>query len=86
MPQITKIELKKDNTNVKIFLDNEFFCTLQNFVCLKHKLKENMEISEEQLQKIVLDSEKENALNKCANYLKHGVKSEKQIIKYLMGR
>lgn len=84
MPQITKIEPQKNKLDrVNIYVDHEFFCAMQYFVCIKYGLKENLEISKEQLYEYVLESDKEKALNSVAKLLKNNLKTKKQIEAYL---
>ncbi len=84
MVQITKIEIQKTRKDrVNIFVDNEFFCGTQLYVVVKNRLKEGQEIEEEQLTHIIVESEKNDALNKVAKVLEKSLKTEKQIRQYL---
>lgn len=84
MATITKIEPQKNKQDrVNIFLDGEFFCAMQHFVCVKYGLKENLTVTKEHLQELTFESDKEQALNKVARLLQNGVKTEKQIATYL---
>lgn len=84
MQTITKIEKQKNKQDrVNIYLDDEFFCGMQNFVCVKYGLKEGYTISKEKLQEIMMESDKEQAMNKVSKLLQHGLKTEKQVTDYL---
>lgn len=84
MAVITKIEPQKNKLDrVNIHIDGEFFCAMQNIVCVKHGLKENVVTTKERLIELTLESDKEKALNKVAKLLGQGVKTEKQIETYL---
>ncbi len=84
MLTITKIEPQKNKYDrVNIFVDDEYFCAMQNFICVKNGLKVGAQVEKEKLVSLVYESDKEKALNKTANYLSRGVKTEKQVIDYL---
>lgn len=82
---ITKIEMQKNKQDrVNIFVNEEFFCAMQNFVCVKNGLKVGLATTPEHLQKLTFESDKEKALNKASILLSKGLKTEKQIIDYLL--
>jgi regulatory protein len=84
MALITKIEQQKNKKDkVNIYVDDEFFCAMQSIVCVKFNLKENLDVEKLNLEKIVLESDKEKALNKVAKLISKGPKTEKQINEYL---
>lgn len=85
MAIITKIEQQKNKFDrVNIYVDGEFFCAMQNIVCVKHNLKENAQTDKEFLTSLTFESDKEKALNKTAGYLSKGVKTKKQVKDYLI--
>lgn len=87
MPVITSIEFQKNKQDrVNIFLDGEFFCGMQELTCVKHSLKAGKEVSKETLTDYVLESDKEAAMNKVGKLLGHGLKTEKQLIAYLVSK
>ncbi len=84
MAIITKIEVQKNNDKrVNLYLDNEFFCALQMYVCVKNNLKEGLQISREKLDDLLLQTERDEAMNKVANLLSKTIKTEKQVQDYL---
>ena len=84
MAEITKIEVqKKDKTRSNIFLDGEFFCGLQNEVVIGKGLKVGLEIDEDKLKEIVLESEKQVAFNKALSLLNTRFKTKHEIKTYL---
>lgn len=84
MPTISKIEKQKNKLQrVNIFLDEEFFCAMQEYTLVKHGLKVGLEISKERLQELILESDKERAMNQVARLLQNGLKTENQIATYL---
>lgn len=84
MAVITKIEKQKRREDkYNIFLDNQFACGLFVDVCVRHGLKVGLEISQDKLQEMALESEKTIALNKTAKYMQSALKTTKQIRDYL---
>lgn len=85
MSVITKIEKQKNKLDrVNIYLDEEFYCAMQNFVCVKHGLFVGKKVSKEHLTNLMFESDKERAMNKVAKYLGYGIKTKKQITDYLI--
>lgn len=84
MPIITKIETqKKNNTRVNVYLDDEFFCGLQQYVCVKFGLKKGLEVTQEYLTKVLIESDYEKAVNKAMTLLGKMLKTKKQLKDYL---
>lgn len=84
MVQITKIEPQKNKSDrVNVYVDHEFFCGLQTFVCVKHGIKEGVNIEKEVLTQMLIESDYEQALNKAANLLNKMLKTQKQLVTYL---
>lgn len=87
MAVITKIEQQvKNKDRVNIYLDGEFRlgCSM-DLVVLNH-LKENIDISEEQLDSLVFENEKSMALTKAVTLLGKNLKTKKQMKDYLKGK
>ncbi len=84
MLTITKVEVqKKHNDRVNIYVDDEFYSGLNLDVCVKEGLKAGVELTEEKLNQIILDSDKVVALNKTVKYMQSALKTTKQIRDYL---
>ncbi len=84
MPQITKIELQKNNkSKVNLYIDDEFYTRLYIDICVKCGLKVGKEISYEKLSEVIESSEKELALNKTVKYISSALKTKKQVRDYL---
>ncbi len=84
MSLITKIEPQaKNKDRVNIFLDGEFKlgCSLE--LAMLNHLKVNTEISDEQLEKLVFENEKGQALNKAVTLLGKNLKTRRQMRTYL---
>lgn len=87
MVEITNIEVQKNRKDrVNIYVDGEFFCGTQLYVVVKNHLKQGQQIDENKLREIILESEKNDALNKVAKLLEKSIKTEKQIRTYLKGK
>lgn len=84
MKKITEISTQKhDAKRCNVYLDGEFFCGMQLFVIMKNRLKVGMEIDERELNRIVVESEKETANQLAFNYVSKGLRTEKQVRDYL---
>lgn len=84
MSQITSIEQQqKDKTRCSIFLDGRFYCGLKIEIAIKHRLKVGMTIDKSELDKIQLDNEKIQAMEKAMTHLSATMKTEKQMRDFL---
>lgn len=84
MAVITKIEKQKRREDkYNIFIDDKFACGLFIDVCVRHGLKVGLEIEQDRLNEMALESEKTIALNKTAKYMQSALKTTKQIRDYL---
>lgn len=84
MSKITKIEPQvKNKDRVNIYLDGEFKlgCSLE--LAMLNHLKNDVEISDEQLEKLVFENEKTQALNKAVTLLGKNLKTRRQMRTYL---
>lgn len=81
MCKITNI-IKYNKNKHSIFLDGSFFCVLNDETIIKEKIFINKTISKQNLEKIQLENEKIDALNKCLKLLAVP-KTKKQIIDHL---
>lgn len=87
MAIITKIEKQRNKLErVNLYLEDEFFCGMQEYVCVKNGLKVGADVSKEWLQTLLVESEKEHAMNRVARILQNGLKTEKQVRDYLTGK
>ena len=84
MSKITKIEPQvKNKDRVNIYLDGEFKlgCSLE--LAMLNHLKNDVEISDEQLEQLVFENEKTQALNKAVTLLGKNLKTRRQMSTYL---
>lgn len=84
MKEITAITAQKNSkTRVNLYLDNKFFCGVELFTVMSHRLKVGQQISEDKLEEIVFEAEYSLALNKAVGYISKSMRTNKQIEKYL---
>ncbi len=84
MPEITSIEPQiKDKTRCSIFVDGRFYCGIKLEVAIKFRLKAGMHIEKEELDKIQLETEKSQAMDKALTHLSATMKTQKQMRDFL---
>ena len=87
MAIITEISVQKKNKNrSNIYLDNEFYCGLENITVVQFRLTVGAEISKDTLENAQFESEKEQALTKSIAYISRAQKSKRQIKDYLTNK
>ncbi len=87
MAIITEISVQKKNKNrSNIYLDNEFYCGLENITVVQFRLTVGGQISKETLENAQFESEKEQSLSKALGYISRGQKTKKQIKDYLINK
>ena len=84
MGVITKIEDQKNKKRFNIFIDNAFFCGLLKETAVLAGLKVGKEVNEEQLEKLILDSETKMAFEKACTLLEVRAHSKKEIFDKLL--
>ena len=85
MPKITAItvqERKKDRCN--LFIDGEFFAGVSLETVMKNRLKVGLEIDGKELQEVLFESERTEALNKAVDYVSKALKTKRQVKDYLL--
>lgn len=84
MSIVTEIKIQtKNSSRVSVYIDDEFFIGASLEVIIKNKIKKGSNVSKEQLEKLILDEEKQLALTKSSDYASKYVKTEKQLETYL---
>lgn len=84
MAEITAITpQKKDKTRCNIEVDGRFYCGMKLETVMKNRLKAGMNVSEEELSRMQLESEKQTALDKALTYISASMRTEKEIRGYL---
>ena len=87
MPTITQLKLQaKNKDRVNVHLDGSFFCGLTAETVVKHGLKIGSEISEQELEDVQFESDKQMAFNKVLNLISKSQKTKKQINDYLKNK
>ena len=84
MKTITQIKIQANDKNrVNLYLDNKFYCGLDLETVVKNSLKVGTIISEERLESIQLESEKQVAYNKALKLISVRYKTQREVEKYL---
>lgn len=85
MKTITSVTVcVKNKSRSNLYLNGDFFCTLDNLLVVKYGLKEDMQISEEHLAKIQEENEFSTAFDLVLNYVSRYKKTRKQVVEYLL--
>lgn len=84
MSQITSIEQQaKDKTRCSVFIDGRFYCGIKIEVAIKYRLKVGMAIDKAELDKIQLETEKAEAIDKALTHLTLKPKTEREMRLFL---
>ena len=84
MGKITEISAQKRNQNrVNIYVDGEFFIGAEAIAVLENRLKVGMEVTEDELKKMCMDSDRTSAFNKALRYIGQKPCTLKRISEYL---
>ena len=82
--KITKVEVQtKDKTRVNVYADDVFFAGIDMDTCVKNGIKAGKEFNEEELSRVIFESECQRAMGKAAKYMTKALKTTKQIKDYL---
>lgn len=85
--EITDITSQKKATDrVNIFVDGNYFGSMYVDMCIKHGIKKGLVIELDKLNDIMLESDKEIALNKTAKYISAKMKTKKEVRDYLYSK
>ena len=77
---------QKNKKRVNLFLDGEYFCSLDAFTVLSERLKVGVEVDEKRLAELSFKSEYSSALEKALGYISKSMHTKMQIITYLKGK
>ena len=87
MGKITDIRSQtKNKGRANIFVDGEYFCSLEKLAVLENRLKVGDEIDGEKLRAAVIDSERTAAFDRAAKYVGLRPRTEKEMRDYLLGK
>ncbi len=85
MSEITSIEPQiKDKSRCNIYVDGRFYCGIKLEVAVKYHLKAGMRVDKAELDKIQLETEKSQALDKALTHMSATMKTKKQIRDFLL--
>lgn len=85
MSVITSIEPQiKDKSRCSIFVDGRFYCGIKLEVAVKNRLKAGMTVDKSTLDKIQLETEKAQAVDKALTHISASPKTRKQIADFLV--
>lgn len=84
MAEITAITPQvKDRLRCNIEVDGRFYCGMKLETVMQNRLKVGVTVSDDELSKLQLESEKSVALDKALSHISASMKTEKQIRDYL---
>lgn len=84
MAKITSIEPQvRDKSRCSVFVDGRFYCGIKLEVAVKYRLKAGTEIDKAELDKIQLETEKAQAVDKALTHISVSPKTEKQMRDFL---
>ena len=85
--EITDVTTQKKSTDrVNIFVDGSYFGSMYVDSCIKHGIKKGLILELDELNNIMLESDKEIALNKTAKYISSKMKTVKEVKDYLYSK
>lgn len=83
MPLITQIKPQKNKKRFNVFVDGKFAFGLNAETLLKEGLKENQEITQEEIEKLIKENEFQKLLDKALRFLSFRPRSQKEILDFL---
>ncbi len=84
MPKVTNLTpQKKDPRRYNLFIDDKFFCGIDESLILTFKLKKGIELDKETLEKIFSQSKLNKIYNRALDYLARRPRSEKEMRDYI---
>jgi len=84
MSLITQIKPQKNQKRFNIFIDGEFSLGLDAETLIKKGLKENQEISQKDIEKLIKENEVQRTLDRALRFLSYRPRSEKEIMDFLV--
>lgn len=84
MSEITSIEPQvKDKRRCSIFIDGRFYCGMKLEVAIKNRLKVGQSINKEELDRLQLETEKSEAVDRAMTHLSSSPKTEREMRTFL---
>lgn len=85
MPKITDVTLQTNKKNrCNLFVDGEFFCGVSLETVMKFRLKAGLDIETEELDRLIKENERAEALAKAVDYLSKRLKTKREVKDYLL--
>ncbi len=85
MPKVTQINVQTSNKKrCNVFLDGNFFAGVSLETIVKNRIKVGTEVNEQDLARIIFESDKVEALSKATDYVLKALKTKKQVKDYLL--
>ncbi len=85
MPTITSIVVQQKNKKrCNLFIDGEFFCGISVEAIIQNRLKKDIVLTDDELQRIVVEGQKGEALEKALTYVSKTIKTKRQVKDYLL--
>lgn len=82
--EITDITSQKKSTDrVNVFVDGSYYGSMYVDMCIKYGIKKGALLDADELNRIMLESDREIALNKTAKYISAKMKTVKEVKDYL---
>ena len=79
-------EQKRDASRVSIYIDGRFYGGMKLKTALLNRLKKGAEIEEEELLRIMEESDREEAVDRASSYLGRAIKTSRQVYDYLLSK
>lgn len=87
MSTVTQVKQNAKNKNkVSVYADGEFLCSVTMESAVKLGVKKGAEMDEARLKLLLEESDREAAFAKAADNVCRGMKTKKQVEKYLVGK
>ncbi|MBQ3115667.1 MAG: RecX family transcriptional regulator [Clostridia bacterium] len=87
MVKITELSIQEKNKNkCNLFVDGQFKSGILLETAMKYRLKADMEIDEQELNEILFESQKSEALSRAVAYISRRQKSKREVKDYLLSK
>lgn len=83
MPSISQIKSQKNKKRFNIFIDGKFALGLDAEILIKEGLKENQEVSSQEIEILIKENEVQRTFDKALMFLSFRPRSEKEILDFL---
>ncbi|MBR1891412.1 MAG: RecX family transcriptional regulator [Clostridia bacterium] len=77
---------QKNKKRVNLYLDGEYYCSVELFTVMSERLKVGSVVDEKRLSEIIEKSDYTTCLDKATAYISKSMKTKSQVVKYLLGK